>query len=299
MPLNPQKRRWIRWVVHPVIVLGAYLGLCFALARFYVFPAVKVSSPTPESARSVTVGDVHAWQVGELAGSKGVFVFIHGYGGHAQEWIPLMERLERRGFPSLSMDLRGHGRSPIAASSFSVREAEDVIRLVRWLRTRFSDERQPRVILVGLSMGGATAWRVARKEPGLIQGVVTEGTFARFEDVSRRFLGQAFNGSDRFFAPVMVFAEQLAGVRASSIVPERDAESWAGRPALVIHTENDELVPKEDAKRIAESAEAPLWLINDMPHAGGLSFPEEYEANLLKVLRKAWSEPVPSSAVFP
>jgi pimeloyl-ACP methyl ester carboxylesterase len=107
-------------------------------------------------------GPVHYLDFG---GSGPPMVLVHGLGGSALNWMdaaPLLARFAR----VWAVDLLGHGRSPSTGRSSSVTDNAALL-------PRFVEQvaRGP-AILVGNSMGGYLAMRVAADRPDLLGGLV-------------------------------------------------------------------------------------------------------------------------------
>jgi 3-oxoadipate enol-lactonase len=109
-------------------------------------------------------------------------VLIHGLGGDHSMWLYQVPALCAR-FPTITVDLRGHGQSTRSARDFTVGEmASDVVRLLRTLGVE-------RAHLVGLSLGGMVAQQFALDYPlataSLVLADTLCGTPAGFESVMR------------------------------------------------------------------------------------------------------------------
>ncbi len=73
--------------------------------------STKTANRTPKGFREENIntkdGKVRAY----LTGSGPMVVFVHGWGGSAYQFLPLMRGLARCGFSSLAFDHLGHGQS--------------------------------------------------------------------------------------------------------------------------------------------------------------------------------------------
>lgn len=112
-------------------------------------------------------------------------LFLHGLGGDRRMWLYQVPAFCGR-YPTLVVDLRGHGRSSHPRQDFTVADmARDVLRLTRVLGVE-------RAHVVGLSMGGVVAQQLAMDFPPLIASLTLCDTFAsippQFEAMARETL---------------------------------------------------------------------------------------------------------------
>lgn len=94
-------------------------------------------------------------------------LLIHGMGGDGRTWDAFVRTLVSRGRTAITVDLRGHGRSGRAPSYRFEEFAQDVLGLCEHMGLR-------RVDVVGHSLGGYAASRIAQQRPGLIERLVLE-----------------------------------------------------------------------------------------------------------------------------
>lgn len=93
----------------------------------------KVVSRAPKDFREEKIntrdGIVQAYKVG----SGPVVVFVHGWGGYAYQFMPLMRGLHRCGFTALSFDHLGYGQSDAKPTTLqqSIANTNEVLRHVR------------------------------------------------------------------------------------------------------------------------------------------------------------------------
>ncbi|MFI5694075.1 alpha/beta fold hydrolase [Kribbella sp. NPDC051586] len=89
-------------------------------------------------------------------------LLVHGWGGDGRSWDPV----EFAGRRVVTVDLRGHGRSPVPSCGYRPRDyAVDLAALVDALDL-------PPVVAVGHSMGGQVAVLLAMERPDLVRAVV-------------------------------------------------------------------------------------------------------------------------------
>jgi len=100
-------------------------------------------------------------------------VFIHGLDTWRGTWKQPADELARRGFTSISVDLRGHGESPLGhAADFSPQQlARDVRAAI--CRAGFLNGDM-RIALVGHSLGGMVAMRYAAEYPEDLRVLIIE-----------------------------------------------------------------------------------------------------------------------------
>ena len=137
----------------------------------------RASTPVPWSHRRVTIppgerwslptGELHAREAGE---GPAATVLVHGLGGSALNWVPLMERLGGH-TAMLAVDLPGFGMSPPPRDGdYSPRgHARTVAAAIEsWSRRR--GVTGP-VHVVGNSMGGAVVLQLAAHRPDLVSSL--------------------------------------------------------------------------------------------------------------------------------
>lgn len=88
----------------------------------------------PKGFRDVTIktgaGNVHAYSTGS---SGPVVLFVHGWGGQAYQFLPLMRGVARCGFTAIAFDHIGHGQSDSHPTTLqqSIDTTNEVLRYVR------------------------------------------------------------------------------------------------------------------------------------------------------------------------
>ena len=271
-----RRNRSVRRLIYLFIGLfGAYIYLCYLLAGTYLSP-LRVTPVRPAELSEVEVpsrfGPTPSWCTPALTAGKAspvIFLLAHGYGGSRGSWAEPMLQLKRRGYDSLALSMPGQDASPVRRVGFGVTEAQVIADAVKWLR-----EVQPhhKVVVLGVSMGGAAAWLASRENPQ-IDGIVTDAAFARFDEPMNAFFDRKLWHGSFFFAPVVWLARRMSGVDPNAINPVEAAALWKGKPALVIQGDADTLVVPSHAVRLSGAAACEIWSVHGARHA------ECYEAD--------------------
>lgn len=229
-------------------------------------------------------------------------LFAHGSMVHSEYYLPLALRLAERGYRSLLLDLRGHGRSDGARGHVrSVQEhVEDMVRVLAWDVGRSGGPR----VLGGESYGGLVAWLAATGEARAVQGLfLVSPAFAlraRIARWQRRGVGGLARLWPRFRSP---WAMSLAGVShypdlaelerrdpllcrrytAQFFVSLLAAEDaiWAGSrpaaPVLGVFASGDLVVDVERGQDLIRALGPPSRsvIVPESLHALSADFPEE------------------------
>jgi len=134
----------------------------------------------------------------ELHGASPPIVLLHSLALDRSMWSPLIEELAP-GRTALTMDLRGHGRSP-TDDSFTIEDmADDVAETLDFLG-------HDQAVVVGLSMGGCVALAVAIRHPSLVTGLGLVDTTAWYgPDAPERWAERATKAQEQGMASLSQF----------------------------------------------------------------------------------------------
>ena len=266
----PRKIRWRKVIFYGIGSLVLYVFVCVFLARSYVHPMRNRSGNPPKWVKEVLIdsaaGPIPSWSTPNLALGHGkpiVFVLAHGYGGNRLGWSAMMGDLTELGYEAVAPSMPGQDDSPDPKVGFGVREAQCVLDTVHWVRSHYKSP--PKIVLLGVSMGGAAVWLASEKDPS-VDAIISEGAYSRFDEVMSHWLNSKLHGSSFYLRPMIWLASADAGVTPSTILPVRAAEKWH-KPALIIQAGNDKLIPLHQAQELATASKAPLWIVDGVVHA--------------------------------
>jgi dipeptidyl aminopeptidase/acylaminoacyl peptidase len=260
-------------------MLLAAAALILAALRAAVHHGIRVSLAAPrvretetpaafglafEAVRIPTANgkQLHAWLVpAGAAGSAPVVVVLHGWGGNAQMMLPLARPLHEAGFAALFIDARCHGLSDADSFASLPRFAEDVSHACDWLLAR-GDIDPRRIALLGHSVGaGAALFAAANRHD--IAAVVSISAFAHPAEMMRRWL-VAKRIPDALARYILGHVERVIGHRFDDIAPLRSI-ARLDCPVLLVHGEQDAIVPAADARRLRDAGRADTVQLSILP----------------------------------
>jgi len=249
MPKFPTTMRW-RWPVLALLFTAALAG-CVSLdtqQRKWIFQA-SVLTTTDDGAHIDGFDDVwitlpespgkprlHAlWLEGPTKGAPAMF-YLHGARRNVESSVFRIRHMRELGFAVLAIDYRGFGRSSDELPSEASVD-EDARAGWAWIESKHPTRDR---YIFGHSLGGAIAVRLA-SEVTDAKGLIVEGTFtsipAVFESMKWGWLPIAPLITQRFDS-----AGRIAKVKV---------------PVLVVHGEEDSLIPPALGRALYEKALAP------------------------------------------
>ena len=209
------------------------------------FPSRRIDR-TPASAGltyrdvALTTGDgerLHGWWVQRRAAALGSVLLCHGNAGNVGDRVAHADVLTRVGFDVLLFDYRGYGSSsgrPDEQGTYS-----DARAALRWLRSR-PDVDPARVLYLGESLGGAVALELALEHPPA--GLVLLSAFTSVRDMAR------------------IHNPLIPAAIVPDAYPSLRLIGGLQAPLLVLHGEDDMIVPVEHAQALHDAAPEPKRL---------------------------------------
>ena len=215
-----------------------------------------------------------------------VEILCHGYRSHPYRDCSGGHSLSRKlGYNALVIDQRAHGESDGKVISFGVNERLDCQRWAQYVAERFPGTP---IILSGLSMGAATVLMASELElPSSVCGIIADSPYsapgAIIEKVCRNH-----HYPMKICRPALYLAARLWGRFDLKQCTATDAVRYAKVPILLIHGEDDRLVPWTMSQEIAVACGSPVT-VEIFPDAGhGLCYvnaPRKYEQAVVSFLQ--------------
>ncbi|SFD06304.1 alpha/beta hydrolase [Streptomyces aidingensis] len=213
---------------------------------------------------------VHRWGSGERP-----VLLLHGWRSRASRWQPLAEALLAAGYSPVAFDAPGHGDSGGRGST--ILEYRAAVRRLRAAAGR------PFEALIGHSFGGLAAF-AALRDPDTARRLVTVSGISRFGFLTEGF-GAQLGLRPRLETELRRRVERFLARRGE------EGDVWSRfsashRPAgitvpiMVIHDEDDGVVPVDQARHVMRSypGQADLLLTRGLGHARILSDPGVVDA---------------------
>ena len=212
--------------------------------------------------------------------------------------LDIARALSQRGFGIFMFDMRGRGDSPAAISSSGYYERLDLQGASDYLVSNGAD--RSRIGVLGFSLGGAVAL-LAGSNPNNFGAIVSDSAFA---DLSLVLKG-AMTGVKRplalWFPGMKFMARALYGIDIADVSPAR-AIARSDTPVLVIHGEEDGVIPVEHARLLGraigasfdeiEAGEETVWIVPGAGHTGAFrTQPKTYIDKVARIFDKHLSAP--------
>lgn len=272
------------WEWIPALIGGLVIFVMFS-AGFsiwtYLRPAKITSGITPRDAglayeelTFVTADRLKlaAWYLPSVNQSKSAILLLHGYPADKGDILPATAFLQKA-YNLLYLDFRYFGKSEGKYSTIGVKETQDVLAAVNYLKSRGMEK----IGTWGFSMGAAAAL-MTLPQANEINAVVSDTSYANLELMAREVFRQV-PGLNRLIAGLMRQAVKV--ILKIDIREQSPLKSVAETqiPILFIHSRSDDVIPFRQAELLkAASSRNPqgqFWFRDEGMHGelGG----EEYQ----------------------
>lgn len=217
------------------------------------FVGVETKADDPEYIRGLFAIDDDAPRT--IAEPKATVLFLHGfYDSINQRWYLMWARmLAEHGYRAVLVDQRGHGRSTGDWATYGVHESRDMKRVLDVLEEK-GLLAEP-LGLWAMSFGGSTAVQLADIDER-VQAMLLISTFTSMRDIVPdygRAIGFDFL-SDQQYGKVIDHAGRHGGFNPDDANPI-DRLAKQDIPTLIMHGEDDRLIPIEHAVRLYHAAD--------------------------------------------
>lgn len=181
-----------------------------------------------------------------FTGFSSMVLMLHGFTGNKVEanrlFVDIARALCKAGVAVFRFDYRCHGDSPLDFEEFRFEYAlEDAENALKYVLNNFNPKK---VFLIGLSMGGHIAVRLATSYGEKLSGVVLLAPALRFREPGRD-IRKMMQRVDNYyyiyiFGPFRIRVDALEDMGKYNAIELADEISI---PMLIIHAKDDQVVP--------------------------------------------------------
>jgi len=192
-------------------------------------------------------------------GSERTILVCHGAGANKGNFILFLGVLAHRGYNVAFFDFRAHGASDGRVATYGILERRDVRAAVDWLKRERPEQSR---VIVGLgSSQGAMALALAAAEDTRIDAIVLDSPFMSPRELVHEHAGRIPVLGRAAGDWLLALASLQTGTNFFAVSAERAVAALGGRPVLVIHGDEDFIMPASHSQRLYDAARGPrdLW----------------------------------------
>ncbi len=190
---------------------------------------------------------LNGWMIKPISGFNRItLIHFHGNAGCLISQYQLMLPFVRKGYQVFMYDYSGFGLSE--GKALRKHLLKDGVSAINYVSKR-SDVKDTKLILYGQSYGGHLSIVIGSQHQELLSGLVTEGAFSSHKEIASEFVG---------FNVKPIIREKIPAYKAIREV---------NIPIVIVHSEDDQVIPLWMGKKLFENANEPKQLIEvDQPH---------------------------------
>ena len=195
---------------------------------------------------------LHAYEITNKTNTDIWAIVVHGYTGQARDMTYYAQEFYNRGYNILTVDLRGHGKSE---GDYIGMGWHDRLDIIDWAKYLINKNPNCKIILHGVSMGGATVMMATGENlPDNIKVAIEDCGYSSIWDEFKMQLKHLYNLPT---FPVLNASSTVCKLRAGYKIEEGSAVEQVKKskiPTLFIHGEKDSFVPFEMLDIVYEAA---------------------------------------------
>ena len=192
-------------------------------------------------------------------------IAVHGYTGTCSQMLSTAMRFYNKGFNVLTPDCRGHGKSEGEYISMGWHDRLDIL---SWINTLIEKDANCKIILYGLSMGGAAVLMASGEDlPKNVKCIIEDSAYTSVCDEFSYHLKSKYKISSW---SMLYLVEFICKLKAGFTFREASTINQVKKckiPILFIHGELDSLVPTSMAYKLFNEAKCDKELLI-VPKAG-------------------------------
>ncbi len=295
------------------IIAGAVLCIILAIILFLVGLAKVASNrmlKPPRLKRDWTPKDLghdyenvevrtsdgytlRGWFIDE--GSDTTIIAIHGYTAskYEEEYMkPVIDMIARNGYNVAAFDFRAHGDSDGEITTLGLKEVEDYIRIIDWLKS-VKPNKAKKIGVIGYSMGGAVTIMLSARDKR-INAAVADSPYIDIRSSGQKWIMRLKGVMKSLLLLVYPLIVRFTASRARINIDDLIMYKYASRiriPFMIIAGRNDDLVALGEIMKFynelrRNNPRATLW-VNDSGHVRTIKdHPREYEEKVISFLKE-------------
>ena len=248
----------LKFLIALAVVAAVVLVLAGCVERMFFYPdSATYSRPEQFGLRheevTFTLDDqvrLHGWWLPARGSANATVLHLHGNAANISNHLPLVAWLPEAGFNVLLFDYRGFGASEGKPTLNGL--VDDGLAALSYLRAR-SDVDANKIVLLGQSIGGATALRLLARDAQGVRLAIIDSAFARYRGIARDAALQS------------VLLAPLAPLAAAWLpAADRDpitALAQIRLPLLFVHGTADGVIAPKHSEQLHAAANEPKRLI--------------------------------------
>lgn len=190
-------------------------------------------------------------------------IIVHGYGGNQGLMRYCAKPFYSRGYSLLLPDLQAHGKSGGRYIGWGIKDKTDLINWCRLIRQR---DKKAKIVLYGVSMGGAAVIMAAAERPPGVVCVIADSPYCNLN----RLFAQRIAGLHLPVMPVLAWLKAMCRIRGHIAVAGGSVTACAAAcrvPLMLCHGDKDSFVPANNSLEIFAAAKVPKRLL--LVHGAG------------------------------
>lgn len=190
-------------------------------------------------------------------------LFCHGNGGNLSFYTEIIGLLQQNGYGVMAIDYRGYGKSTGRPSEKGL--YKDLRAAVRYLE-KTKDTPEEKIVLWGLSLGGAVVAQVASESPNF-RGVVLLSTFTSIRDMASQIFHRVFLGLNSDYTGYVTHSFLKNVIPLHHEYKSDEKIGFVESPLLIAHAVPDNIVPYDMAVKLSKlNPKAKLFISEEGGH---------------------------------
>ncbi|KXU45377.1 MAG: alpha/beta hydrolase [Longibaculum muris] len=200
-------------------------------------------------------------------------IMVHGYRGDGASIIAPIKKFYKQGYNLLIPDLRGHG---LSEGDYIGMGWDDRLDILKWIDYILLKNQNAKIVLYGVSMGGATVMNVAgEKLPQAVKAIIEDCGYTSVWDIFKSHIDMPEIESELAMHMASLVTKVRAGYYLEDVQPIEQVKK-SQTPMLFIHGREDHFVPFSMLDELYQAATCPKQklIVEGAKHANSCSVDE-------------------------